>query len=418
VATLADLFNQIQQQTTAKYGGASWWPAYQQAWSGGKEALAQWMTNEAPKYSDWTPDAAAFASKELAMQQEHTRNLAGINVEQSTADKIGHVAGIGGKIGAAMGVAGAAYLGAGALGAAGAGGGMSAADAATLGGMTEGAGVGAGAGLAGEAGAGTLAGTAGADTLGAGTAASAGPGEWADLSSWLGADATGAPAYDATEAALNSSLIAGAGGSTSGAIGGASAGAGTAATAAGGGTALSRIFGGNGGAADYAELLARFAPAAFGAYGANQQANAYRDLGEKYLAVGAPSRARFESSFAPGFTMENEAGYKDALAQTTKATLHGLSVNGNRSKFTKCVGSNALSDVNSKFAFPALNEYRRVNAGAGGLAALTSAAPAADSSAVNANKSVYDALGAGAADIFSPARSLSDLLREMKRAGY
>jgi hypothetical protein len=49
VATL-DLFNQIQQQTTAKYGGASWWPAYQQAWSGGKEALAQWMTNEAPTY--------------------------------------------------------------------------------------------------------------------------------------------------------------------------------------------------------------------------------------------------------------------------------------------------------------------------------------------------------------------------------
>jgi hypothetical protein len=165
------------------------------------------------------------------------------------------------------------------------------------------------------------------------------------------------------------------------------------------------------------DVLGRFAPAAFGAYGANQQANAYRDLGEKYLAVGAPSRARFESSFAPGFSMENEAGYKDALAQTTKETLHRLSTNGSP------VGSpNAweatLQDVNSKFAFPALNEYRRVNAGAGGLAALTSAAPAADSSAINANKSVYDALGAGAADIFSPARSLSDLLREMKRAGY
>jgi hypothetical protein len=48
--------------------------------------------HEAPKYQDWTPDDAAFASKELAMQQEHTRNSSGINVEQSTADRIGSVA--------------------------------------------------------------------------------------------------------------------------------------------------------------------------------------------------------------------------------------------------------------------------------------------------------------------------------------
>jgi hypothetical protein len=47
------------------------------------------MNTEAPKYADWTPDAAAFASKELAMQQEHTRNFFGANIEQSTADRIG-----------------------------------------------------------------------------------------------------------------------------------------------------------------------------------------------------------------------------------------------------------------------------------------------------------------------------------------
>jgi hypothetical protein len=167
----------------------------------------------------------------------------------------------------------------------------------------------------------------------------------------------------------------------------------------------------------FLDKAARGAPAALGAYGANQQAEAYKELSDKYMGLGAPSRDRYESSFQPGFTMASDPGYSDALAQTTKETLHQLSPGGNPAGSPNA-WEQTLKDVNAKFAFPALDNYRRTNAGAGGLAALTSAAPGAASAGINADRGVYDAIGAGAADIFSPPRSLSDLLREMKRAGY
>ena len=164
-------------------------------------------------------------------------------------------------------------------------------------------------------------------------------------------------------------------------------------------------------------MLGRAAPAALGAYASNEQADAYSDLAERYMGLGAPSRARFEGSFAPGFTMANEPGYKDALDQTTKSFLHKASIAGNPADSPNA-WMQTLSDVNSQFAFPALNEYRRLNAGTGGLATLTAAAPGAATSAIGAEKGIYDSIGAGAADIFNPPKSLAELMREFKRAGY
>ena len=160
------------------------------------------------------------------------------------------------------------------------------------------------------------------------------------------------------------------------------------------------------------------APAAIGAYGASEQAQAYRDMAQKYLDIGAPSRSRFEASFAPGFSMANEPGYADALALTTKETLHQLSPNTGNPSMSPNAWEQTLKDVNAKFAFPALDNYRRLNAGAGGLAALNSSAPGADANAIKAQGGVYDALGAGVADVFNPPKSLADILREMKQAGY
>jgi hypothetical protein len=183
--------------------------------------------------------------------------------------------------------------------------------------------------------------------------------------------------------------------------------------AAGGGaaSAVTNLINGGGTASDLTSLLSAIAPAALGFIGAKDQQQSLAALGDKYFGVGAPSRARFEASFAPGFTMANDPGYKDALDQTTKSTLYSLSPGGNP------VGSpnawtKTLSDVNAKFAYPALQDYRRINANTGGLASLTERAPTLETAAVNAGKTAYDAIGAGAADIFNPRKSLSDLLRE------
>lgn len=161
--------------------------------------------------------------------------------------------------------------------------------------------------------------------------------------------------------------------------------------------------------------LLRGVPAAAGAVGANQQSKAFEELANKYLNLGAPSRARYEASYAPGFTMANDPGYKDALDQTTKSFLHKASVTGNPAESPNA-WNQTLKDVNSSFAYPALQNYRSTNAGTGGLATLASVAPGADTAAVNAGKGVYDAVGAGAADIFNPPKSMTDILRELRRA--
>ena len=114
-----------------------------------------------------------------------------------------------------------------------------------------------------------------------------------------------------------------------------------------------------------------------GAIASKDQSDNYRDLAEKYMSFGAPSRARYESSFAPGFTMANDPGYMDALGLSTKEFLHKASIGGNPADSPNA-WMQTLSDVNSKFAYPALQDYRRLNAGTGGLAALTAAAPSAD----------------------------------------
>lgn len=164
------------------------------------------------------------------------------------------------------------------------------------------------------------------------------------------------------------------------------------------------------------EGILRGLPAAFGAIGSKQQADAYKDLADKYMAIGAPSRARYEGSFAPGFTMENDPGYKDALDQSAKATLHGLSVTGNPAGSPNA-WSSSLSDLYQKTAYPALKDYRTTNAGAGGMTTLTAAAPAAANSGINADANIYNAVGAGAADIFNPKPSLTELFRQLRTSG-
>jgi hypothetical protein len=162
------------------------------------------------------------------------------------------------------------------------------------------------------------------------------------------------------------------------------------------------------------DAIKKGAPAAIGAYAANQQANSLQDLANKYMEMGAPSRARYEASFAPGFTMANDPGYTDALNAASKATLHGLSVNGNPAGSPNA-WSTSLQDLYAKTAYPALQTFRNQNAATGGIASFSAAAPAASTSAINAGSNVFNAIGAGVNDIFNPKPSLAETLADYKR---
>lgn len=175
---------------------------------------------------------------------------------------------------------------------------------------------------------------------------------------------------------------------------------------------LQKLTSGEMNTSDFLGLLGKIAPAALGAFASSQSGNDYRDLAEKYMGFGAPSRARYEASFQPGFTMESDPGYKDALDQTTKSFLHKASVSGNPVDSPNA-WKQTLSDVNASFAYPALQNYRAVNANTGGLASFTPAAISAESAATGSNKGVYDAIGYGMADIFAPRKKgLAELLQE------
>lgn len=159
---------------------------------------------------------------------------------------------------------------------------------------------------------------------------------------------------------------------------------------------------------------ARAAPAALGAYGANQQSQAYTDLANKYMALGAPSRDRYEASFAPGFSLSNDPGYQDAINAASKANLHALSLGGNPALSPNAQAQN-LQDLYSRVSYPALQNYRNMNANAGGIASLQTAAPGAAGAGINAGSGVYNALGAGLNDIFNPPKTMAEQLAEYRR---
>ncbi len=164
------------------------------------------------------------------------------------------------------------------------------------------------------------------------------------------------------------------------------------------------------------DLFKKVAPAALGAKGAKDQADSLNALADKYMALGAPSRARYEASFMPGFTMANDPGYMDSLDQSSKATLHGLSVQGNPAGSPNA-WAQSLQDNYAKTAYPALQNFRNTNANAGGIASLQTAAPGAATGAINAQKGVYDAIGAGFNDVFNPKQTLAEQLAELRKQG-
>jgi hypothetical protein len=94
-----------------------------------------------------------------------------------------------------------------------------------------------------------------------------------------------------------------------------------------------------------------------------------------------------------------------------------LSVQGNPAG-----SGNALHEIQnyaSNQLFGRLGQEKDRLAGFGGLTAYNAAAPGAATGAVNAQRGVFDAIGAGAADVFNPRPkpiSLSDIFN-MSRGG-
>ena len=338
-------------------------------------------------------DLAAGWESTMAATAAENAALGGFGAEAAgAAGGLGALSASGGGTAAGTGLGGAS-LGSGITTGAGGITGLTPGVASTsIGGGALGSGIGAGAGGASAAGLGA----AGATGLGA-------------LGSGFFAGETMAPVLGGASGTLST-----AGGAPLGASGGGTAaGGGTAGAGASG--ALSRIISGNGTTEDYLSVLGQAAPALIGAAGANAQANAMERLANRYLEMGAPYRTRLESTYADPSAYLTSPEVTVPVQQGTDALARALSVQGNPAGSGTALQE--LQNYATNQFYGRLGQERDRLAGYGGLTAYNAAAPGAASSAVNAQRGVYDAIGAGTADVLNPPRGMQDIYRSMRTAG-
>lgn len=186
-------------------------------------------------------------------------------------------------------------------------------------------------------------------------------------------------------------------------------------------SAISRLLNGTATTDDYVKLAGTLGSTALGAFGANQSANAYKDVASQYLGLGAPFRGLLGQSYQPGFSMGNEPGYKDALDQSTNAFLRQASagkapgVSGGNPMENPGAWGETLKYVTGNTALPALQNYRAGLAGAGQLGVAQSG-PAALGGA-QASGGIYDALGYGLNSLVNPQTDLQTLAKILGGGG-
>lgn len=160
------------------------------------------------------------------------------------------------------------------------------------------------------------------------------------------------------------------------------------------------------GSMDWARFLAAFGPAALGAYASNEQTRNLRELADRSWAAGEPSRGRYEGSYAPGFTMANDPGFTDMITQGSQGVLAGLSRSGNPYGNPSAITS-ATDTVTRGLAYPALQDYRRMNAGTGALATIAAGAPGQERNAIDSGANTWNALGSGLSNFMNPPQRIT-----------
>ena len=219
-------------------------------------------------------------------------------------------------------------------------------------------------------------------------------------------------------------------GAGAGAAGATGVGLGTAVTGASGLSSLKNILDNGGSVDDWLNIAGKAAPGLIGAFAANEQADAIRDVGGKedarireFMTFGAPSRERYEASFAPGFDITSDPALRGAMDTTTDTLLRRLSASGGNPYGNPGGLMEAEKYVMGNVALPYLQNYRNQNASTGGYGAFnTTAAGGGDTTklnlaGINADAGMWGGLGDAASSVFTPRSSLDQLLKQLKGYG-
>ena len=130
-----------------------------------------------------------------------------------------------------------------------------------------------------------------------------------------------------------------------------------------------------------------------GYLGAGQQSDAMQNMYNQSLALGAPSRARNEASYQPGFNLWDQPGYAGAFDQAADSAARAVSArSGNPWGNPGAMGEIQGALMNNAY-LPALANYRGQNMQGGGFG-LNTAGQAGLMGAQNAGAGL-DAIGYG-----------------------
>lgn len=203
-------------------------------------------------------------------------------------------------------------------------------------------------------------------------------------------------------------------GAGSGVSGGGATGGGSGGGSLGGlGSLLGGAAGGASGGTDYTRLLGALGAAGLGAYGANQQANAYKDVATQYQNMGAPYRDRLAALYANPDSFLTSKEVTTPVDQGTSALARSLSVQGNPAGSGAALSS--IQNYATNQLYGRLGEEKNRLAQMGGLSQYAAAAPQAQMAGVGAQGQVYGALGYGLGAATNPQTSMNDILMQMAR---
>lgn len=166
----------------------------------------------------------------------------------------------------------------------------------------------------------------------------------------------------------------------------------------------------------YAGLTGTALSTALGLYGASQQADAYKDLADRYFGMGAPYRGRLESLYADPNAFLTSPEVRIPVQQGTDALARALSAKvGN--PIDNPTALQEIQNYASNQLFGRLGQEKDRLAGFGGLTQYNAAAPQAQVGAVGSQGDVYNVLGYGLNNIFNPRQSVLEQLAKTLKIG-
>lgn len=180
-------------------------------------------------------------------------------------------------------------------------------------------------------------------------------------------------------------------------------------TLASGGSALSRILSGEATDDDWLSTLGTVGATGLGLYGANQQADAYGDVAQQYLGLGAPFREKLLQSYAPGFSMADQPDFQNAMDVGAQAAARATSARVGNPVDNPGAYAEMQKYITGSLALPQLNTYRSQLGSFGQLG--TNTAGTASMGEASQTGGMYDALGSGLASLTKPKNPYEDLMK-------